>query len=211
MRKGRRPATAAVLATAAALVLMTGCSTGGDDGATPSASTSSSTSASTSASPTSSPSPSPTPTLTGAATTPVARPPGDAGFGLLTAVRLASHPGYDRFVLEFADAVPGYEVRYVDRPVVADPSGETVVVAGDHVLAIRMEPASRYDLQSGTPSPGYDGPTRIPGGSGSVQEAVMTGDFEAVMQWVLGVDGKQPFLVTELSSPPRLVIDVASG
>ena len=28
---------------------------------------------------------------------------------------------------------------------------------------------------------------------------------------VRGVDGEQPFVVTELSSPPRLVVDVASG
>jgi hypothetical protein len=129
---------------------------------------------------------------------------------LLTAARLAGHPGYDRFVLEFDDVVPGYEVRYVDGPVIADPSGETVVVRGDHALAIRLEPSSGYDMRNDPAGPSYTGPTRIRAASTTVvREAVETGDFEGVLQWVLGIDGEQPFLVTELSSPPRLVVDVA--
>ena len=90
--------------------------------------------------------PAPEPTLSGAATTPVSRPPGDGGFGLLTSVRLAGHPGYDRFVLEFRDAVPGYQVSYVSGSPTADPSGDLVEVEGSAVLWIRLEPASGWDL-----------------------------------------------------------------
>lgn len=125
--------------------------------------------------------------------------------------RLAGHPGYDRFVLEFADTVPGYLVQYVDGPVVADPSGEVVEVAGDHVLAIRLEPSSGFDLLDRPDMPTYTGPTRISADTAVVTEAVLTGDFEAVLNWVLGIDGERPFLVTTLDSPPRLGVDVATS
>jgi hypothetical protein len=141
----------------------------------------------------------------------VVRAPGDGGFGLLVAARLASHAGYDRFVLEFQDVAPGYRIEYTAKPVVADPSGETVSVAGDSVLTIRLEPSSGFDLLGRPDSPMYTGPRRIASDGGAVREAVLVGDFEGVLRWVLGVDGEQPFVVTELSSPPRLVVDVASG
>lgn len=139
------------------------------------------------------------------------RPPGDDGFGLLVDARLAGHTGYDRFVLEFDGAVPGYQVQYVDKPVIADPSGETVEVAGDHVIGIRLEPSSGFDLLGRPDSPTYTGPTRLSADTAVVTEAVLTGDFEAVLSWALGLDGEHAFVVTELSSPPRLVIDVATS
>ncbi len=33
-------------------------------------------------------------------------------------------------------------------------------------------------------------------------------DFEAVMRWLVGVDRERPFVVTTLSAPARIVIDV---
>jgi hypothetical protein len=161
-----------------------------------------------------SPSPStsePSPSLTGAGTAPVERPPGDGGFGLLVDARLAGHEGFDRFVLEFLETVPGYRVAYVDKPVIADPSGETVEVAGDHVLWIRLEPSSGFDLLDRPDTPTYTGPARLSSDTEVVTEAVLTGDFEAVLSWVLGMEGEHPFVVTELESPPRLVIDVATS
>lgn len=155
--------------------------------------------------------PAPEPTLPGAATTPVSRPPGDDGFGLLTAVQLAGHPGYDRFVLEFRDAVPGYDVSYISGSPTADPSGELVEVDGSAVLWIRLEPSSGWDLVGAPDEPTYTGPDRVTGETARVTEAVRTGDFEAVLSWVLGVDGQAPFVVTELSGPPRLVVDVATA
>ena len=139
------------------------------------------------------------------------RPPGDAGFGLLVDARLAGHEGYDRFVLEFDGTVPGYRIAYTEKPVIADPSGETVEVAGDHVIWIRLEPSSGFDLLGRPDTPTYVGPTRMSSDTEVVTEAVLTGDFEGVLSWVLGLDGERPFVVTELSSPPRLVIDVATS
>jgi hypothetical protein len=34
-------------------------------------------------------------------------------------------------------------------------------------------------------------------------------DFEAVFEWIIGLDAKHPFDVTTFEDPPRLVIDVS--
>jgi hypothetical protein len=141
----------------------------------------------------------------------VVRPPDGSGVALLADVRLAGHPGYDRFVLEFEGPLPGYRVGYTPRPVIADPSGAVVAVEGTLVLSIRLEPASGVDLLGATARPTYDGPRRLRADTASVREAVLVGDFESVLTWVLGVDGRQPFVVSALSSPPRIVVDVSTG
>ncbi len=198
--------TAALAATGLSLALLLAACGSPGPGPTGSATTTSPT-----PQPTVTTTPAPAPTLSGAATTPVSRPPGDGGFGLLTSVRLAGHPGYDRFVLEFRDAVPGYQVGYISGSPTADPSGDLVEVEGSAALWIRLEPASGWDLVGAPDEPTYTGPDRVAGDTVRVTEAVRTGDFEAVLSWVLGLDGEAPFLVTELSNPPRLVVDVATS
>jgi hypothetical protein len=76
----------------------------------------------------------------------------------------------------------------------------------------RMEPASGFDLDAGVPV--FTGPDRISGaaaGTATVREAVRTGDFEAVLTWVVGVGSRAGFRVSTLTSPSRLVIDVGTG
>jgi hypothetical protein len=129
-------------------------------------------------------------------------------------VRVGGHEGYDRIVFEFLSGpTPGYRVRYVQPPIIADPSGMQVRVAGTAFLSIRMEPASGFDL-TGPGGQVYTGPSRISGsGAGAevVEEVVLTGDFEAVLNWVAGLEERAPFRVLRLSGPPRLVIDVEAG
>jgi hypothetical protein len=134
------------------------------------------------------------------------------GFGLLTAVRLGAHPGFDRVVFQFRAALPGFDVRYVDPPIVADGSGEPVAVEGSAFLQVRMEPASGFDLDAGTPV--FTGPDRISGasaGTAAVREVVRSGDFEAVLTWVVGVRTRAGFRVSTLPAPSRLVVDVQTG
>jgi hypothetical protein len=126
-------------------------------------------------------------------------------------VRTGRHEGYERVVFEFADdRVPGYSVRYVERPVVADPSGEEVSVSGDEILSVRLSWASGYDLV-GDLGQVYTGPTRLSVGYPAIQEVVETGDFEAVLNWVIGVRTRPAFEVTTLTDPARIVIDIASA
>lgn len=131
--------------------------------------------------------------------------------GLLTAVRAAPHAGFVRIVFEFRDALPGYAVDYTKRPIVQDGSGAEVALAGDEALLVRFEPASGYDLEADDPGPTYTGPKRLLVADRHAPEVVEVGDFEAVLQWAIGMDERLPFRVTTLSGPSRLVVDVSTS
>ena len=121
------------------------------------------------------------------------------------------HEGYDRVVFEFRNVAPGYDVRFVPKPVHADASGEEVPVDGGAVLLVRMEPALDADLTQESAPRTYLGPQRFAPDATVIEELVRTGGFEAVLTWAVGVDEKRPFKVTRLESPARIVIDIASG
>ena len=100
-----------------------------------------------------------------------------------------------------ADA-PGYRVEYVPGPITQDGSGEPVAVAGGAYLSVRFEPAYGYDFENGMTT--YTGPKRIAAtGTQHVRELVETGDFEAVLSWIIGLDAQRPFTVatTAVSGP----------
>lgn len=130
------------------------------------------------------------------------------GFGLLTAVRVAGRGTTDRIVFEFAEAVPGYRISYVDLPVYSDPAGEEVPLAGTAALQVSLIGSSAY-REVGDPEPAFDVPRRLSGDTARVTELVNLGDFERVLVWAAGVRGRTGFAVSTLEAPPRLVIDVA--
>lgn len=132
---------------------------------------------------------------------------GGATRARLVDVRVGAHEGFDRIVLEFkGQDVPSYRVGYLDPPVRQDGSGNKVDVAGNAFLELRTTPASGRTAHGETT---YEGPRRVPGGSASVvTEVVRTGDFEANLAWVAGVDRRRPFAVAFLKDPLRLVVDV---
>jgi hypothetical protein len=143
-------------------------------------------------------------------TAPARAAAGSTRLGLLTDVRLGTHEGYERIVFEFLPGSrPGYRVRFVRPPIVEDASGMEVDVDGEAFLSIRIEPASGFDL-TGDLGEVYVGPTRIDG-DGMVEELVRTGDFEAVLNWVAGLEERAPFRVMRLAGPPRIVVDVRTG
>ena len=148
--------------------------------------------------------------LEGASTSPVTWASPIAETALLSDVRFASHDGYDRVVFEFENGIPGYDVRYVEPPILADGSGEEVAVSGGAVLVVRMEPALDADLTQESAPRTYTGPTRFSPSTAAVVELVRTGGFEAVLTWAVGVDEKRPFRVSRLQDPARIVIDVSS-
>jgi hypothetical protein len=149
----------------------------------------------------------------GGATTPTSAPaPPDTEVALLSQVRVASQPGFDRVVFEFTDEqLPGYDIAYLDGPAVQDGSGEEVEVAGGARLEVRLAPASSVDLRHGTFQRTYTGPGRVEGDTRVITEVVRTSDFEANLSWVVGLDQKVPYRVEVLSKPARVVIDVATG
>ena len=117
--------------------------------------------------------------MDGASTDPVTVPATNTETALHTDVRAARHEGYDRVVFAFRNVLPGYDVRYIDRPVTADGSGDEVAVDGAYVVQVRMESALDADLEQEGAPPTYTGPTRFSPGTPEVVELVRTGASRA--------------------------------
>ena len=146
-------------------------------------------------------------TMAGAGTKPVVVKPTNTETALLTDVRAARHEGYDRVVFEFSNAPPGYDIRYVERPVKEDASGRVVEVDGEYVVSVRMENALDADLTKESAPRTYKGPTRFAPPTPEVAELVRTGGFEGVLTWAVGLRDRVDYRATTLDSPPRLVVD----
>jgi hypothetical protein len=149
--------------------------------------------------------------LAGASTSIVVAPSTAKATALLERVAVGHHEGYDRVVFQFRDeGLPGYRIQYVEPPLKEDGSGDSVDIAGNAFVVVRMEPASGFDLNTGEGDLVYKGPKRLEGSSAGatvVTEVVRTGDFEAVLSWAVGLDSKVPFRVTTATSPSRLIVD----
>jgi hypothetical protein len=128
---------------------------------------------------------------------------------LLTDVRLSSHDGFDRFVLEFdGDDEPTWQVDWEDPPIRTDPAGEQVDVAGEAFLRVSASPATAVDLTGPEPEQTYDGPDRVGVTGAVVTEALLVTDHHGGLGWVLGLDREAPFATAFLDDPLRLVVDV---
>lgn len=135
---------------------------------------------------------------------------GDA-VALLTAVRIAPHPGYDRVVFEFADdQLPEWKVAYAEPPFVTAGEGAPITLSGSAHLQVTMQGGSGFNLDTGEQT--YNGPGKVAGGSAvEVADVIRQGDFEALLQWIVDSKHRVPFKVTALTGPSRLVIDLAHG
>lgn len=138
------------------------------------------------------------------ATTPTSTASTASSVGLLTDVLVED--GSVSFA--FRDETPGYQVQYVQPPITQDGSGEEVTVGGSAFLSVRMEPASGVDLAGEEFEETYTGPDRV-AGLAPVVEVVRTGDFEAVLNWVIGFDRERAFRVEVDGSTVRVLFDAA--
>lgn len=183
----------------AALVLVLGlltASCGDDDDDSAAASTTTSTTvATTTTTTTEAPTTTTTTTAFDGSTAPTEGPATATGTALLTDVQVA--PGQVTFT--FREGTPGYRITYVDPPITQDGSGEEVDVAGNAYLGVRFEPASGADLSGAEFQETYTGPERVPG-EDPITEVVRTGDFEAVLNWVIGLDAERAYRV-EVDAP----------
>jgi hypothetical protein len=68
-----------------------------------------------------------------------------------------------------------------------------------------MRSASGYDSDLSTPT--YSGANEVSAKTLQVTQAKAAGDFEAVLNWAVGLKTKVPFKVSIMNNPPRLVID----
>ena len=132
-------------------------------------------------------------------------------FGQLVAVRVGAHEGFDRVVLEFSESVPGYTVKYVELPVLADGSGDEVDLPdAETAVQIVLTPSSGFDMEAGEET--YTGPNTVTNdNTNEITGVVSAGDFEAVLSWAVGLRNEVPFKVTTLDNPARLVVDFQTG
>lgn len=108
-------------------------------------------------------------------------------------------------VFRFAGAVPVRRIaRYVDR-LIADPSGRRVPIAGRTVLQVTLSPATARNGGGA-----FTAPSRIAFALPNVMTLVRSGDFEAVVSYGIGLAARASFHVHALTSPSRVVIDVAT-
>src|SRR5574341_2006829 len=85
--------------------------------------------------------------------------PGGPMTALLRAVSIAEQGAFDRITFEFEGGLPGYGIRYIDPPIIADPSGLVVDMDGSAFIQIRMEPAAGHDPDTGIET--YTGPLEL--------------------------------------------------
>jgi hypothetical protein len=129
---------------------------------------------------------------------------------LLRAVKVVKRGARTELEFRFRGPhAPPFVIEEARRPVLEDASGEPTKIAGSYLLMLRMQPAAGADLSGAKLVRTYWGPPRIKGPRGSpLREAVMTGDFEAVMTWVLGLDKKRQVSVRHSCHPPRIVAGI---
>jgi hypothetical protein len=131
---------------------------------------------------------------------------------LLTDVRVDTQECVDRVEFSFRanpPGPPGFRVSYLpaEQALVEDGSGAAIDLKGKAYLVVRIDPAATADLSSEELVRTYTGPKRLDApGARFVREIVKSGDFEAVVTWVIGVDEKRPFRAAVSKS--RLVVTV---
>ena len=129
----------------------------------------------------------------------------------VTDVRYSEDP-CPRIVFEFADHTPAYVVRYASGPFTECGSGEPVSTDGwnaDAFLTVRLEPSGSVDLADAEAKQTYDGPRDIDLDGRIIKHLTVICDFEAVFEWVIGIDERHEFSVVTLDDPARIVIDIS--
>jgi hypothetical protein len=158
--------------------------------------------ASPTAEPTLSPSPTPFP-ITPPSPSPITCLPqqgGTSSRATITDVRVGSHPGYDRLVVEFSGGLPAYKLVAQDPSTFVGPySGKPVSVvgsAGIHLFIYNMDIPPSF--QHGTNlRPGYS----------VLKQVLVMAVFEGQADIALGLGSEACPSASTLSNPYRLVID----
>jgi len=121
------------------------------------------------------------------------------GTRYLTDVAVTSTACADRIEFTFERGVPGYRILYTPAHLAQseDASGRHIPVAGSAFLVVHLADAATARSNGSTFSRTYTGPRHVPAPDARyVRAVVKTGDFEAVVTWAIGLDGKRPFTVS---------------
>src|ERR1700704_171989 len=116
----------------------------------------------------------------------------------VTAIRIAHHDGYDRLVIDFANAMPQYQLtRQTTSTFIRDASGQPVTLQGSAGIRVVLR---NSDIASAVPN---DVKPNLP----EIREVTQIGNFERVVSYGVGLSTPACFRVLGPSAPPRLVTD----
>ncbi len=152
------------------------------------------------------------PPFAGGATTPRMSPAIEARETMyLTHVGIEALECSDRVIFSFREAAPGpgYNISYepAETAKAEDGSGNPIEIDGSAFLVVRLTPAMTAEIVGEQVQPSYTGPRKLtPAGTSFVRQVAKTGDFEAVVTWVIGLDEERPFTAT--ASPSELVVEL---
>ncbi len=123
---------------------------------------------------------------------------------LVSAVRTGSHPGYDRFVVEFS-SVPGRTsiTPQQHATFINSPKGDSVTLAGAAGLLVVIRGADAHTS--------FGGPVSFKPSGATLLEVRRVEDFEGYVGFGLGLAKSPCYRAFTLTSPYRLVIDVQAG
>jgi hypothetical protein len=118
----------------------------------------------------------------------------------ITDVRVGSHPGYDRLVIEFAGGMPAFKLVAQDPATFVGPfSGLPISVAGNAGIHL-------YLYNQDIP-PSYPHGTDLKPGYSVLVQVVAMADFEGSAEIAIGLDREVCPVISVYSNPTRLVID----
>lgn len=130
-------------------------------------------------------------------TNPLARQPKVIG------LRYATHPRFDRVVIDLRGRFPGYRATY-QRTFTYDGSGAPVPIQGRSGLQVSLSPAYAHDASGANL---YTGPRIARPRFRTLKALAMTGDFEGQVTFAFALTHRAPYRIFRLSDPQRLVID----
>jgi hypothetical protein len=123
----------------------------------------------------------------------------------ITDVRVGTHDGYDRVVIEFDDGIPPYILQEATPPLLSDPAGMEMDVEGTAFRNLVLLGGTRV-TEDGMLT--YDGRTDFTPDFPVLAQLVESGDFEATSAWYLGLQQDSCTRILTLTAPSRLVIDI---
>ncbi|WP_109507205.1 AMIN-like domain-containing (lipo)protein [Nocardioides speluncae] len=153
-------------------------------------------------------------TLTGVAAQPAATLPAwktcasswqgeDARAPKIVDLRYATHPRYDRVVIEVRGRIPNGRAFY-RRHFSYDGSGQPVPILGRSGLQVILFPAYAHNDAGHSV---YDGPRIARPRFRTLKALALNGDFEGQVSFAFALTHRAPYRVFTLPNPQRIVID----
>jgi hypothetical protein len=126
---------------------------------------------------------------------------------VLTGIRTAAHPTFDRIVLDLSGPLPQVSSRLVEE-LIQDGSGNIEWLTGAAFAEVHATPAqAQAHDEAGQPS--FAGPRKFRTGNlANVMAVSITGDFEGVVSLGIGMRKQTWVRAFTLTAPSRVVIDV---